>query len=77
MMTISLDKTGEQLGQLNSNVVEAQKALQEVAKARPASAAPPRRGPDPSKRYTIAANGAPAKGPQSAKVKIFEFSDFQ
>jgi protein-disulfide isomerase len=33
--------------------------------------------PDPDKRYDIAIAGAPTKGPDSAKVKIVEWSDFQ
>jgi protein-disulfide isomerase len=34
-------------------------------------------GPDPNKRYTLNAAGAPALGPAKARVKIIEFSDFQ
>jgi protein-disulfide isomerase len=33
--------------------------------------------PDPSRRYTINTKGSPARGPESAKVSIVEFSDFQ
>jgi hypothetical protein len=77
-VTNSLDRTADQLDQIKTGLAETQGALEQVASARPApSQAPARRGPDPNKRYTIARNGAPAKGPDSAKVKIFEFSDFQ
>ena len=76
MVTRSLDETAVRLGEIKTGLGETKVALEEVAKARPASPSR-RRGPDPNKVYTIASNGAPAKGPQSAKVKIYEFSDFQ
>ncbi len=77
-VTRSLDGTAAQLDQIKTGLAETKGALQQIASARPApSGAPARRGPDPNKRYKIARNGAPAKGPQTAKVKIFEFSDFQ
>ena len=78
-VTGSLDRTTAQLDQIKAGLAETKGALQQIASARPApSKAPaPRRGPDPNKRYTIARNGSPAKGPVTAKVKIFEFSDFQ
>ena len=33
--------------------------------------------PDPNRRYTINTKGSPARGPESARVSIVEFSDFQ
>ena len=39
--------------------------------------APPRRGPDPDKRYDVEIAGSPTVGPEDAKVTIVEFSDFQ
>ena len=41
------------------------------------AAAPPQRGPDPNRVYTVKTDGAPFKGPQSAPITIVEFSDFQ
>ena len=76
MVTSSLDRTATQLNDIRTGLAETKGALEEVAKARPASAAP-RRGPNPNKRYTINSAGSPAKGPATAKVKIMEFSDFQ
>ena len=77
-VTKSLDRTTAQLDQIKSGLAETKGALQQIASARPAAAAAPaRRGPDPNKRYKLARNNSPAKGPDSAKVKIFEFSDFQ
>jgi protein-disulfide isomerase len=40
---------------------------------------PPARrpGPDPDRRYAVSTAGSPARGPDGAKVKIVEFSDFQ
>ncbi len=80
-VTNSLDRTTAQLDQIKTGLAETKGALAQLASARPAPSAaanaPRRRGPDPNQRYTIASNGAPARGPQSAKVKIYEFSDFQ
>jgi protein-disulfide isomerase len=41
------------------------------------AAAPPQRGPDPNRVYTVKTDGAPFKGPPSAPITIVEFSDFQ
>ena len=76
MVTSSLDRTATQLGDITAGLAETQTALESVAKSRPAGA-PARRGPDPNKRYTVTRNGSPAKGPDTAKVKIVEYSDFQ
>ena len=79
-VTNSLDRTTSQLDQIKIDLAETKGSLEKIASAKPAAAparAPARRGPDPDKRYTLVRNGAPAKGSNSAKVKIFEFSDFQ
>ncbi len=77
-VTTQLDRTTQRLEEIKTAMADAQKALSNVARA-PAAAPTParRRGPDPNKRYTIPVKGSPAKGPQTAQVKIVEFSDFQ
>jgi type II secretory pathway pseudopilin PulG len=72
----AIDRTASRLDAVASGLAETQKALQAVAQAQ-AKPADNRRGPDPSRRYTVNAAGAPALGPMEARVKIFEFSDFQ
>jgi hypothetical protein len=63
---------------LDAGFADAKQALQSLAQAGArAAATPPRSGPDPNRRYTISAAGAPSRGPLQARVKIFEFSDFQ
>jgi protein-disulfide isomerase len=56
--------------------------LPSVAPGAAAAAAAPSRPsrpgrPDPNKRYDIVTAGSPSKGPESAKVTIVEWSDFQ
>jgi hypothetical protein len=77
-VTTQLDRTTQRLEEIKTAMADAQKALANVARA-PAAAPTPqrRRGPDPDKRYDINIAGSPAKGVQTAKVKIVEFSDFQ
>lgn len=72
----AIDRTASRLDAVASGLAETQKALQAVAQAQ-AKPADNRRGPDPNRRYTVNAAGAPAQGPMEARVKIFEFSDFQ
>ncbi len=76
-VTTQLDRTTQRLEEIKMAMADAQKALSNVARAPAAAPAPRRRGPDPNKRYTIPVAGSPVKGPQTAKVKIVEFSDFQ
>jgi protein-disulfide isomerase len=74
----SLDQTSVQLAEIKNGLAETKQALADAASARPAAPArPPRRGPDPDKRYTLNTKGAPIKGSPQAKVQIVEFSDFQ
>jgi protein-disulfide isomerase len=42
-----------------------------------ARAAPPQRGPDPNRLYTVKTDGAPIRGTKDAPITIVEFSDFQ
>ncbi len=76
MVTSSLDRTATQLDGNKTSLSDTKTALESVAKTRPA-VVPPRRGPDPNKRYTVKRNGSPAKGADTARVKIVEYSDFQ
>jgi protein-disulfide isomerase len=65
------------LDEVKGAVADTKTAL--LAGAQPAAAPQParRRGPDPDKRYEVAVNGSPTLGPDTAKIKIIEFSDFQ
>jgi hypothetical protein len=80
MVTSGLRDTKQELEGIRTGLVETRDQLKTIASAKPAQNAPApqrRRGPDPDKRYTINTKGAPAKGPQTAKVELVEFSDFQ
>ena len=72
----ALHKTNEQMDGLRLALNDTRQALVTAAQARPAAQRAPS-GPDPNRRYTVNTAGAPAKGPNSARVKIVEFSDFQ
>ena len=67
--------------QLQAAIKGLDTALTKVAAAtpqRPSAARPSRPGrPDPNKNYTVAVGNAPTKGPNSAAIKIVEWSDFQ
>ena len=75
LIQTSIDNAAAQI----SEVGEAVAAIPAAAPAARAAAAPTRDGrPDPSKHYKINTAGSPGKGgPESAKVTVVEFSDFQ
>jgi protein-disulfide isomerase len=72
-----LTESTARLEQIRVAVVEAKEAVAELELAAAPAAAPPRRGPDPNRRYEVDVDGSPALGPETADVTIVEFSDFQ
>jgi protein-disulfide isomerase len=76
-VTAQVNSAAAGLQEIKTALADAQKTLQQTARAQPARQPPRRRGPDPNKVYTVPTKGAPIKGPQTAKIKIVEFSDFQ
>ncbi len=74
-VTQQLDSAVGRLEQIRVAVNDAKDSLGNLQAARPS--APPSRGPDPNRRYTINTEGAPSVGPKTAKVTLIEFSDFQ
>ncbi len=76
LISRSLDDAAQQLDGMRVAMVDMKGALR-AAPARPAAAAPRRRGPDPNVRHTINTKGAPVRGAKSAKVTIVEIADFQ
>jgi protein-disulfide isomerase len=68
-----------ELEELRLAVAESGVELAKAVKAAPAAArpSPARRGPDPAKEYAVNVKGAPSRGPESAKITVVEFSDFQ
>ena len=74
-MTERLDQAATRLEEIRTAVADAKEALANLPSAAPQAAA--RRGPDPNRRYTVKADGSPAKGPAKAAITVVEFSDFQ
>ena len=68
----SVDRVTGELASMRS----AMGVVPDAARAKPAARARGSR-PDPNRRYTINTKGSPARGPESARVSIIEFSDFQ
>ncbi len=74
MVKSSLETTNERLAAVEAGLAEAREAIAAGGADKPA---PARRGPDPDKHYDVPTDGAPTRGPLTAKVEIVEFSDFQ
>ena len=72
----SLDAGTSELEGVRTSLADLKGELQAAARPAPA-AAPARRGPDPGKVHKISTAGAPARGIETAKVTLVEFSDFQ
>jgi hypothetical protein len=75
MVKSSLDTGTAELGEVTAALGDFKGALE--AAAQPPAQPARRRGPDPNRRYKINVEGAAKKGPETAKVQIVEFSDFQ
>lgn len=74
----SIEDNTAGLEELQVAVGKAGKDLSAAVNAAPSrAAAPSRRGLDPRKEYAVKVKGAPSRGPESAKITVVEFSDFQ
>ena len=67
----------EELKKNQKDILAKLEALSADVKARPAAPAAAPGQPDPNKIYALAVGNSPVKGPKDAKVKIYEFSDYQ
>ncbi len=76
LIKAAVDDGTEQVANVTEALGEVKGLLASAARPQPQQAAR-RRGPDPSKRYTLNVKNAPAVGTEMAKVTIVEFSDFQ
>ncbi len=71
-----IDSAAERLVGVETAVNQATVALQRAVAPAPAPPARPT-GPDPNRRYELPIGDSPTLGVETAKVTIFEFSDFQ
>ena len=76
-MTVQLDRTAAGVQDIKTALNTTLQQMAKVAQPQPARQPQRRRGPDPNKVHTVNIAGAAIKGPQAAKVKVVEFSDFQ
>lgn len=75
-VTKQLDRTTDRLDSISTAVAQAKDQLGNLQVAAAPAAARPQ-GDDPNKRYVINVAGSPALGPETARVTIAEFADFQ
>ncbi len=75
LIKAAVDDGTEQVANVTEALGEVKGLLASAARPQPQRAR--RRGPDPSKRYTLNVKNSPALGTETAKVTIVEFSDFQ
>jgi hypothetical protein len=77
MLKTAQDESSQRLAAVLGEM-QALTAKLAAAPAAGRAAAPTRAGrPDPEKVYQVAIGDAPVKGPNTAKIKIVEWSDFQ
>jgi hypothetical protein len=77
---LNLYETHRQRNEFTDRMTQVLNAVNARLTANPANPnnPPPRPpGPDPDKVYTVRTQGAAARGPNGAPIKIAEFSDFQ
>jgi protein-disulfide isomerase len=70
-----VDSAAERLEGIETSLTQAVTALQRAAA--PAPRPSRAEGPDPNRRYDLPVGASPTLGKDTAKVTIFEFSDFQ
>jgi protein-disulfide isomerase len=73
----SLAEVSGEVQQLRSTIAAAESSLRTAAAPAARPAGERRNRPDPDQRYEISIQQAPVKGPESARVTIVEWSDFQ
>ena len=74
-VTQQIDRASDRLDDIRGAVAEAKDQLANLRVAAAPSARPT--GDDPNRRYVINVAGSPALGPETARVTIAEFADFQ
>jgi len=77
LLSRSVNHATDQLVAMTDALGEIQSAVDQPQDRRVPTREARRTGPDPSRVYKVDVDGAPARGPENAKVTIIEFSDFQ